>query len=216
MDKEITQGISEWVWRFIAAAMVVLSGWLAWVLYLLNPPPLVMPAAFAASAGILAKTTREPQQAARAEAAAPPVLAAPVATEAKPEAPKPAPEAKPEPVKPNPAEVLETLESWARAWSARDADAYLAFYAKDFKGQGGEPRDAWEKARRSRVTAPKFITVTVDSPRIDIIADDRVTVAFRQVYKSDIVVASGVNKVLELQRVDGRWLIVKESSSAPG
>lgn len=210
--------VGEWVWRFIAVAMVVMVGWMAWVIYLLNPPPLVTPAAFEASAkakaqgGAAPKTVAEgviaPAGAPHAGAASGPAEAPTAAAAARPAAEP----VKPEPYKPNPADVLEALEGWARAWSARDADAYLAFYAKDFKVPGGETRESWEKGRRSRITAPKSITVTVDQPKIEILGEDRASVAFRQSYKSDIVTSAAVNKTLVLVRVDGRWLIQQENS----
>lgn len=31
----------EWFWRFLAAAMLLAVGWVAWIAYLLNPAPLV-------------------------------------------------------------------------------------------------------------------------------------------------------------------------------
>src|SRR5213075_1210008 len=58
-----------------------------------------------------------------------------------------------------PADILNAVNAWAQAWSKKDVDAYLAFYAKDFKTPGGEPRPQWEDARRERVTAPKSIAV---------------------------------------------------------
>ena len=51
-------------------------------------------------------------------------------------------------------EVVETVLAWAAAWSRKDARAYLAFYAKQFKPPRGEPRAQWEQARRSRIIAP--------------------------------------------------------------
>ena len=50
-------------------------------------------------------------------------------------------------------EVLDTVNAWAKAWSAKNVDAYLAFYARDFKTPGGEARPEWEKARRQRISA---------------------------------------------------------------
>jgi len=214
--------IGEWVWRFIAVAMLVMVGWMGWVIYLLNAPPLVTAAAFEASAKAKAQSSTTQQSTGTIAPAAPlpagvasgpaeaPKPAVPVAEAPKPaaEAPKPAPE----PAKPNPADILETLEAWARAWSSKDVDAYLALYAKDFKVPGGETREAWEKGRRARISAPKSITVTVEAPKIEILGDDRASVSFRQQYKSDIVVAAAMNKTLALVRVDGRWLIQQETS----
>src|SRR5947207_6003258 len=64
------------------------------------------------------------------------------------------------------AEVLKTVNAWAQAWSKKDADAYLAHYAKDFKAPGGEARADWEKGRRSRIAAPKSIAVGVESAKV--------------------------------------------------
>ena len=42
--------LSEWLWRFLAAAMLFSVVWTAWIFYQLNPPPLIMNAAFEAAA----------------------------------------------------------------------------------------------------------------------------------------------------------------------
>jgi cytoskeletal protein RodZ len=42
--------LGEWMWRFLAAVLLLAVGWMAWVIYQLNPPPLVMNAAFEAAA----------------------------------------------------------------------------------------------------------------------------------------------------------------------
>src|SRR2546427_10517165 len=62
------------------------------------------------------------------------------------EPPKPKEPAKPA-ADPN-AEVLKAVNGWAEAWSKKDANAYLSYYAGDFKTPGGEARPAWEKTRR--------------------------------------------------------------------
>ena len=41
---------SEWFWRFLAAVMVFVIGWVAWIAYQLSPPPLATSAAFEAAA----------------------------------------------------------------------------------------------------------------------------------------------------------------------
>jgi Flp pilus assembly protein TadD len=132
------------------------------------------------------------------------------------EAAKPAPKepAKPAPGKPaaNAAdEVLKAVNSWAEAWSKKDADAYLAFYAKDFKTPGNESRADWEKTRRSRIAAPKSISVAIAAPKVTMNGADRATVTFRQNYRSDVLKANS-RKTLVLVRTDGRWQIVEEKS----
>jgi hypothetical protein len=48
-------GISEWLWRFMAAVMVFAVGWTMWIFYQLNAPPLITSAAFEAAAEANAK-----------------------------------------------------------------------------------------------------------------------------------------------------------------
>jgi hypothetical protein len=42
--------IGEWFWRFLAAAMLLSVGWVAWIAYQLNPAPLVTDLALQAAA----------------------------------------------------------------------------------------------------------------------------------------------------------------------
>lgn len=224
--------VSEWMWRFLALTMLVTVGWMVWILYQLNPPPLIMNDAFEAFAKAKAKSGSPPSaqgvitfpaeaSSAVSESGAPPAVAAPVSDAAKcpPEQPvaakaaaEPTAAEKAAAAKPNPAEITDTLEAWARAWSAKDVAAYLSFYAPDFKTPGGEPRAEWESVRKQRVSAPKSITLTVDSPKVSVVSNEQVNVAFRQSYRSDIVTASVSNKSLVMVKVGGRWLIQQEIS----
>ncbi len=134
------------------------------------------------------------------------VAAAPKeAAKPEPEKTKPAPAADPAP------EVLKAVNGWAEAWSKKDADGYLAYYAKEFKTPGGEARAAWEKTRRARIDAPKSIAVGVESPKVTMTGADRASVTFRQSYRSDVL-KSNSRKTLVLVRTEGRWQIVEEKS----
>lgn len=141
--------------------------------------------------------------------AAAPATAAPAAVaETRPAAPT----AKPAAAAPGKAEteaVLAAVDGWANAWSARDATAYLSFYAADFEVPGGDPRASWEANRRERITKPKSIKVTVGSPKVNFDANGRAMVTFRQRYQSDTLDTSG-SKTLTLTNNNGRWLIVLE------
>jgi len=140
--------------------------------------------------------------------AAPAVVAA---TEIKPVPEKPAAE-KPAPkaaaVKPD--EILDAVQAWAQAWSRKDVDAYLAFYAKDFATPKGEPRGEWEKNRRQRILAPKTISLTLDAPRVSRENEARASVTFRQEYKSEVLSARGMKTLVLVKSEDGRWLIQQE------
>jgi len=106
-------------------------------------------------------------------------------------------------------DVSKAVLGWAQAWSKKDVDAYLAYYARDFKTPNGEPRGEWEKARRQRITAPKRIEVGIDAPKVSLKDANTTTVTFRQHYRSDSLKADS-NKTLVMVRVDGKWLIQQE------
>jgi Flp pilus assembly protein TadD/ketosteroid isomerase-like protein len=105
--------------------------------------------------------------------------------------------------------IVNTVESWAKAWSRKDVDAYLAFYAEDFETPKGRSRQAWEAQRRERLTAPKSISVTIASPQVRIAASGQASVTFRQTYSSNIVHSTTL-KTLVLEPSDGHWLIRQE------
>ena len=106
-------------------------------------------------------------------------------------------------------EVLQVLNGWASAWSGKNVDRYLAFYAKDFKPPKGEKRTEWEQGRRTRIMAPKQISVETDSPKVTMAGDKQASVTFRQRYKSDSISASSM-KTLVLVKTDGNWRIQQE------
>ena len=135
--------------------------------------------------------------------------AKPAPGQAKPAAAKPAEQ--PAPARGgNTEEVLQAVRAWAGAWSKQDLDAYLAFYAKDFKTPKGETRAQWEAARKQRISTPKKIEVAVESPKVTLKGDSAV-VTFRQAYRSDNLKIKG-SKTLHMVRGDGRWLIQEERS----
>jgi ketosteroid isomerase-like protein len=156
-------------------------------------------------------------------AAEPPKPAAPAA-EAKPAAP-PAPAAAAKPAAPAPAaaaekpaakpaaagseEILQMLNAWAAAWSKKNVDAYLAFYARDFKTPNGEARADWEQGRRVRIQAPKSISVDAEAPKVSLSGDKQASVTFRQKYKSDTLSANSM-KTLVLVKTDAGWRIQQE------
>ena len=105
--------------------------------------------------------------------------------------------------------VLAAVNGWAAAWSKKNADAYLAYYAPGFQVPGGEARANWEATRRDRIVKPKLIEVTVGSPKVSFDANGRAIVKFRQGYKSDTLNTSGA-KILTLVKINDRWQIILE------
>jgi len=178
---------------------------------------------------MISGTNRPPRISARAEPAKPaePPRPAVVAAAPKTKAPesKPAAEAKPagskapaakaperQPEKAagsTPEDVITAVRAWAQAWSKKDVDGYLSFYARDFKTPKGEPREEWAKSRRQRILAPKRIEVGVESIKVSAVNGSNATVSFRQHYRSDALTANS-SKTLVMVRADGKWLIQQE------
>ena len=218
--------IGEWMWRFLALSMLVMVAWMAWVLYQLSPPQTVLKSAYEAFSAAKVNELQNPKQTVQGTIATvsasgeplKPSDAAPAGTSAAPsptiQPPKPAAEAaaatEPVAAKPSAAEVIDAVQAWARAWSAKDLDAYLSCYSKDFLTPFGERRSEWEMSRRQRIGAPKNISVTVDSPDVEFSANDKASVTFKQGYRSDLVTSGATAKTLVMIKADGRWLIQQE------
>ena len=109
------------------------------------------------------------------------------------------------------AEVVAAVNAWAGAWARQDVATYLSAYARDFKLPRGESRQAWEASRKSRVSAPKKIEVSIDNPVVSFDDAGIATVKFRQHYKSNIVSARSA-KMLVMSKAGGKWQIREERS----
>ena len=167
------------------------------------------PSSAAAPASPPVRVAEAPKAPAPPAAAPAPAPAAPAST---------APVTKPAPAEPKNAkaeragesdEVLATVRAWAQAWSKKDTRAYLAAYAPGFKTPGGEPRAAWETARKQRIAAPKQIEVDVEAPKVAIEGPNAASVTFRQSYRSESLSVTST-KTLAMVRTNGKWLIEQE------
>ena len=112
-------------------------------------------------------------------------------------------------VKVNPDSINEVVNGWATAWSQKDVEKYLGFYAPDFAPEGGTSRQTWEAQRRARIAKPREIKVAISDVKVEPLANDRVQVAFTQDYVSDQL-TNRSTKVLELTQVQGQWRIRRE------
>lgn len=156
---------------------------------------------------------------AKAPAAAPAAPAAPAAAAPAPAAQvAKAPEAAPAPA-PSPSsaatasrEVESAVKAWAAAWAAKDMRAYLGAYGKEFDPPGRMSRAAWEEERRDRILGKSRISVQLSDLSVSV-DGNRATARFRQAYSADALNISG-RKTLVLQKVGGRWLIVRETAGA--
>ena len=105
--------------------------------------------------------------------------------------------------------ILETVQGWSHAWSAKNVNGYLAYYASNFKLPGGGSRDAWAEQRRMRISRPKSIQVGVESPQVAQSDSTHARVSFRQTYRSDSLQTNG-HKTLVMIKVKQKWLIQEE------
>lgn len=104
---------------------------------------------------------------------------------------------------------VTALKAWAAAWSAKDADKYLAFYAPDFHTPEGVSRSDWEAQRRERIAKPAHIQVQIRKIKVDFADDTHVTVKFHQSYHASHF-KSADNKTLLMVKSGETWLIQEE------
>ncbi len=105
--------------------------------------------------------------------------------------------------------ITEAVNQWAKAWSAKDVDKYLASYSESFKPAKGESRKAWAQSRKERVSRPASISVEVTEPKVTLEDGDNARVSFRQNYKADGKPIR-TSKTLVLKKTNGAWLIEQE------
>ena len=99
------------------------------------------------------------------------------------------------------------IDTWAKAWSDQDVDAYIAAYADNY-AQPGMERAAWVALRRDRLTKPANIVVEIQDLDISVSAD-KATATFKQRYQSDRY-QDMTRKTLSLERQGNNWKIVGE------
>jgi tetratricopeptide (TPR) repeat protein len=109
-------------------------------------------------------------------------------------------------------DVMKAIENWAKAWSNKDTNAYLAHYAKDFQTPKGESRKAWAEERRERIEGKGRISVKIESAKVNIDGNNA-TVKFRQIYTSDRLTANS-RKTINMTKQDGKWQIKQERAGS--
>ena len=104
------------------------------------------------------------------------------------------------------------VAAWAQAWSNRDVAGYLSQYASSFEpGNANLSLDAWKALRKTRLTTPKFIEVSVSNLDIAVFDSGVNLVTFVQDYRSDIFQERSL-KSLEFIEENGQWKIASERS----
>jgi adhesin transport system outer membrane protein len=118
-------------------------------------------------------------------------------------------------------EIAFAIDSWLKAWMAKDVKRYLDFYAPDFDASHSNysksydsksmARTSWLAYRKRLITKPGEISVTASNLRIDMVSDTVANLKFTQDYRSADY-NDKVDKVLQVVLKDGRWLVKTESS----
>jgi adhesin transport system outer membrane protein len=110
-------------------------------------------------------------------------------------------------------EVKTALEAWRAAWSRRDVQAYVGFYASAFVPATGD-REAWREKRMAVMT--RAVDISVEVTDLDVATPDasNATATFKQTYRSSGYL-DVVTKTLQWVRVGDRWMITREISVMP-
>lgn len=107
--------------------------------------------------------------------------------------------------------VAPAVQAWASAWSAKDLQRYLDFYAASFQPPSGSLA-AWKAQRAARIAKPGAISITVEALQVRADGADGAQATFRQTYRSSDYV-DVTQKTLRLVREGQAWKIRAEGAS---
>lgn len=105
--------------------------------------------------------------------------------------------------------VRQAVESWRRAWSARDMKSYLGSYTPGYTPNSKMTHEQWVEERTARIATRKRIDIELSDLHMQPIQKDSVAVRFVQRYRSDMH-NSQTRKELVLILQGDRWLIASE------
>ena len=106
-------------------------------------------------------------------------------------------------------EVASAIKQWAKAWSGKNVEKYLASYADSFQTPDGQPRKDWEDSRRDRISKPASINVDLSNIQVKMQDDSHAKVSFKQSYRAGKV-SMRAAKTMMLKKSSGKWLIEQE------
>jgi ketosteroid isomerase-like protein len=106
-------------------------------------------------------------------------------------------------------EITLAVQDWAKAWSSKKVDKYLASYGDNFQTPNGESRKEWEDLRRERITKPTSINVEITKVHIKMESPNQARVSFKQNYRAGSL-AKRTSKTLMMQKAGDKWYIEQE------
>lgn len=105
--------------------------------------------------------------------------------------------------------VLNRVENWRMAWSAKDVKAYLSFYKDDFHSDKFRSHKDWIKNRENSLKRPKYIKIHLKDIKVVPLANHTFQVSFKQSYQSNRF-SDAVKKYLVWQEAGNSWKIIQE------
>jgi len=57
--------------------------------------------------------------------------------------------------------AINLVKAWARSWAAQDVDAYVSYYAVNFRPSSGLSNQQWREQRLSRSTISQIMLITL-------------------------------------------------------
>lgn len=106
--------------------------------------------------------------------------------------------------------IMLALETWAKAWSAKDLDKYFAAYSPNFEPPKGQQRKDWEADRKARISSKSAIKVQIKDMAVKW-EDKKAVVTLTQSYQADEINATG-KKVFDMVQESDQWLILREAN----
>jgi len=105
-------------------------------------------------------------------------------------------------------EIKNMVNDWLSAWSSKDIKKYGAYYAKDFKSQGGASLQAWLDYKRG--INQKYDYIKVSQRNLIVRNQKKKSIAtFTQNYESSSLKTKGTKQLI-LIRENGQWKIFRE------
>jgi len=104
--------------------------------------------------------------------------------------------------------LIESVKSWAQAWSDKDFVAYTSFYTPQYRAKF-ESHQQWLEQRRKRITRPGTINVEISDIQIKWRSEKRAFIDFKQAFDSPRY-SDRVKKRLGFNLVGSEWKITEE------
>jgi murein L,D-transpeptidase YafK len=104
-------------------------------------------------------------------------------------------------------DILERIEGWSQAWSQKDLDRYMSYYASDFRWKALN-RKRWRQRKAGLNKRYKEISVQLSDIRL-FRHGDTVTATAEMIYRSDRFASHGFKR-LHLVQNSREWRILGE------